>query len=769
MRPLGSLALLFFITGALSKVLPVDERCVTAVYTAYTYITFAGRYSRKYLEARCENPLQVTSIYASSDIHCQPHERSIGLSQLEGVCRDAGLELIPREELAENLTEDALKLMHKVDYLELSGGDVMDKPVLLTPEHYRRVFLTLDIWAFEMWTHYTYGYLSYLYWGCILLIGTLYRAIDHFVFSKHHTPSQHSAQSHLPFRRIYHWFQTHFLVATTIPSEGREFFWWTFSNRTEALATIGFWILSIVTTFIGYRLSTENIYWPDYFSQAARYAADRTGIVSFANLPLLWLFAGRNNICAWATGWNFATFNVFHRHVAWIATIQAVAHTVLYLILFFQNANPWKSLSKPYLLWGTLATLLMVFILPAAITWFRHRAYETFLLIHIVFSIGVLVGCFYHTIIFEDQAYWFYLWPTVGIWAFDRVLRVVRVIYYNLHVRKNLKSLHGTTSIATYNKAADLLRLELIPGSNSLDPRPGQYYFLYQPFRLTGWESHPFTLGSWSYELGLGSSLRTPTNIKGDENVDVSQIPLLSDSSSSGSRTPQTDLSQSASRQLRLVFWIRPYDGWTRHLRQECLKSPDRTSNATILLEGPYGHEFPLWTYESVLLIAGGTGIASAVPYINGHIARSSTSEEKNKTRVQDMHLVWVTRQPAFIDDLASRELSPALERDDIHASFYATSPLARWERQSQSSNASTTDIPTLPAADSVPDVDILQGRPNLDKIISTFAEEAHNSDSSAAVLVCGPSRMADEARAAVYSAMKRGFEMRYVEESFTW
>jgi ferric-chelate reductase len=37
---------------------------------------------------------------------------------------------------------------------------------------------------------------------------------------------------------------------------------------------------------------------------------------------------------------------------------------------------------------------LMVLILPAAVNWFRHRAYETFLFIHIIFSIGLLVGCF---------------------------------------------------------------------------------------------------------------------------------------------------------------------------------------------------------------------------------------------------------------------------------------------------------------------------------------------------------------------------------------
>jgi ferric-chelate reductase len=59
--------------------------------------------------------------------------------------------------------------------------------------------------------------------------------------------------------------------------------------------------------------------------------------MSFANFPLLFLFGGRNNILIWATGWSFATFNVFHRHVARIATLQAVAHSVLYLIIYIAS------------------------------------------------------------------------------------------------------------------------------------------------------------------------------------------------------------------------------------------------------------------------------------------------------------------------------------------------------------------------------------------------------------------------------------------------
>lgn len=92
-------------------------------------------------------------------------------------------------------------------------------------------------------------------------------------------------------------------------------------------------------------LSTTSIYsnlhsWPDTSDQLLRYVADRTGILSFANFPLIWLFAGRNNIFLWATGWSFASFNIVHRHIAWIATIQGLVHTALYLVMFIQSRLP---------------------------------------------------------------------------------------------------------------------------------------------------------------------------------------------------------------------------------------------------------------------------------------------------------------------------------------------------------------------------------------------------------------------------------------------
>lgn len=124
-------------------IVPVNERCVTSISTAYGYITFAGSTSRKGFGPRCQNILEVTSIYASSDVYCKPEERAAGISQLETLCRDGGLELIPRDQLAENLTGDAISRMRTVDFLELPLSEPVDTPVLLSPSHYRSVFRTI--------------------------------------------------------------------------------------------------------------------------------------------------------------------------------------------------------------------------------------------------------------------------------------------------------------------------------------------------------------------------------------------------------------------------------------------------------------------------------------------------------------------------------------------------------------------------------------------------------------------------------------------------
>ena len=37
----------------------------------------------------------------------------------------------------------------------------------------------------------------------------------------------------------------------------------------------------------------------------------------------------------WLTGWSFSTFNVFHRWVARVATIEAIVHSIGYTMFSF--------------------------------------------------------------------------------------------------------------------------------------------------------------------------------------------------------------------------------------------------------------------------------------------------------------------------------------------------------------------------------------------------------------------------------------------------
>ena len=123
-----------------------DERCVTAVYTAYNYISFAGlpTTGKGRWESSCRNPLKVASIYAASEIYCNEREREIGLTQLADQCQEFGhLELLPREAVAENLTEDAIRNMKTVDYQELPRGDPENTPVLLSASYFGLMFNTL--------------------------------------------------------------------------------------------------------------------------------------------------------------------------------------------------------------------------------------------------------------------------------------------------------------------------------------------------------------------------------------------------------------------------------------------------------------------------------------------------------------------------------------------------------------------------------------------------------------------------------------------------
>jgi predicted ferric reductase len=288
-----------------------------------------------------------------------------------------------------------------------------------------------------------------------------------------------------------------------------------------------------------------------------------------------------------------------------------------------------------------------------------------------------------------------------------------------------------------------VVRLDVQTNSFLTRPAAGQFYYLYQPTTWQGYENHPFTLGAWS--LGHSTSDETSSSLL--QQTSTWHDPDQSESSSKHSTRSQT-----------LTFWIRPYDGWTKRLRDECLQSPTLTATPNILLEGPYGHHCPISSSDSVLLIAGGTGIASAVPYILEHMSLSRSG----KTNTTHVHLLWTARQASFIQEVFARELRSASQRDDFSADLFFTR---------QSEGPKHAEEPLENGDDETFEMPELQyGRPDMAAAISKAATRAEMTGTKVAVLVCGPPAMADEARLAVHRALKRGcHNVEYFEESFGW
>ncbi|PTB72244.1 hypothetical protein M440DRAFT_1472909 [Trichoderma longibrachiatum ATCC 18648] len=758
-----------FSSHALSSSIDVDQECVSAVFSILGGLNFVGIGYGSYYVSNCQNPLKVASIYAVSKTYCPSSDLDPGLNYVRSLCRlYGGAELLPEAEVAANLTDEAISSFPVLDQTDDAVLTNLTMPVLISKAWFDLGFKT------EL-TCINNRYAMYGFWGTVLLFGTFHRLITHLLESRVIPSSTdpedtESADSRAKSRtgtkslaNLYSRIRNGLTTPSVFPPYHRQLlFGCTIPTRIELFIVASYWIVSFVLCCVNYRAFEGNLYWPKVAPQLWRYIADRTGVMAYANLPLIWMFSGRNNIFIWLTGWQFGTFNLFHRHIARIATLQAIMHSVGYTA-FYYTAGFGMS----------LATISMSFIVFFSFSWFRRMIYESFLLIHIVLSVVVIVALFYHTSIFDGQ-YDPYLWPLVAIWSFDRFLRIVRVVYCNLHVRLRKTTLQRSIAAIAYDQDANIITVQI---NTHVKPGPGQHYYLYQPFRLKGWENHPFTLAHWSQPGGPAGS----TDVH-SRTVDGSVVTSFEANSPHGAIEGEHLLS----------FWIRPYDGWTRHLRDLCLKSQTKSQlpaihKETVLLEGPYGMAEPLWAYDEVLLFAGGSGIATMVPYILDHIARTTASDKTKRTRTRGLTLVWSNRSQAFIKRIAQRELAAALGREDIECMFYCTNtakesldslPLTPKDEISaekgcggiaESSVLKGKEETDVSESTDGASLSIRMGRPDIGVMIEKAAASASESGSRLAVFACGPGEMADAARAATYRAMRQSHSVEYFEEAFGW
>ncbi|KAK4234075.1 fcd1ed96-f99e-4d28-9e70-49d2afc1fed5 [Achaetomium macrosporum] len=530
-------------------------------------------------------------------------------------------------------------------------------------------------------------------------------------------------------------------------------------------------ILNVVFSAVSFRTFQPNIYFFSPQFETCEYVGNRTGTLSLANMSIAILFAGRNNVLIALTGWSQTTFLTLHRWTARVAAVQAVVHSIVYTLAYFQPGYEGAAAyaakaAEPFYWWGIIATIAMCLAAAFAFLPFRASYYECFLLLHIALVVLTLIGCWYHLVphFGFDYGYQVWLYICFAFWSADRLARFVRVAYYN--------PLGGSKAIVETVPDCDGIMCVTVFPRVAWGFGPAQHTFLYLP-GLQGkfWESHPFSVAGWSVP-GIASppadcAPATTFNLS-DSNekvVNVESARVVSSATAVGPvHTPAS-----------IRFLIRAHTGVSSTIRRQLLSSPSQSPlELSVYTEGPYaGHRatlHPLYTTDTILCIAGGIGITHILGVIQefeaARVRRERGGETQGKTRRNEIGanrfvLAWSAREMALIEHVKKDFLADA---EGVECLFWCTG----------SSNRTAT-VESLQEGDEGHKSDssvtaemtggVKLGRMNIESVLRASAEHGRQT----AVLVCAPGAMVDEVTRQVVKCVRDGLRVDLVEEAFAW
>ena len=168
----------------------------------------------------------------------------------------------------------------------------------------------------------------------------------------------------------------------------------------------------------------------------------RAGWLACAQLPLLILLIGKNNLIGMVTGVGYERLNVLHRWVARVMLLMATLH-------FGYQAFGWNQYGLLQLEWNTdtcpptgiAAYAILLWLNLSTLAPFRHMAYEFFVVQHIVSFFGFIIALAIHLPATYARVY---LYIPSALYLVDRLVRAARLAYNNRRLaRASLEAKEG--------------------------------------------------------------------------------------------------------------------------------------------------------------------------------------------------------------------------------------------------------------------------------------------------------------------------------------
>ncbi|KAH7890610.1 ferric reductase NAD binding domain-containing protein [Phlebopus sp. FC_14] len=413
-------------------------------------------------------------------------------------------------------------------------------------------------------------------------------------------------------------------------------------NMAEVFITVAYIVFLYVWVFI----NTTDL---EHHKFVLKYWCNRAGTLATSQFVLITALGTKNNLVTLVTGISYGKLNYIHRMTARVVLVLLWVHTGGEIV-----ANtPLKAILKePWLICGFVGVIALTILCMISVRPIRAAAYEVFFYAHFAMVLIFLVCSYVHTQ-YASMTYWVY--PCFVIWGLDRLIRVIRLVLFN-HLYFGFSS--GSKMDATIELLSeDVVRLHFHRPPH-FHWTPGQTAYLIMPtVSRVPFEAHPFTIASFDSNLF--------------ESIEEDRTSL-----------EERGLGSSLPFWKEVVFFINVREGFTARLKEAAL----RGRKVKVLLDGPYGPTPDLGSYNTSVLIAGGSGVSYTLPAFLDIIERV----RGGKSDCRRVVFIWSIRDPNYmhwIDDMLIRALQlapPSLSisiRINVTGASGTIEPLPRLDR----------------------------------------------------------------------------------------
>ncbi|GAA5845985.1 hypothetical protein JCM9279_004747 [Rhodotorula babjevae] len=474
--------------------------------------------------------------------------------------------------------------------------------------------------------------------------------------------------------------------------------------------------------------------------------ADRCGRISTADLPLLFLFVGRNNILTSLTGLSYQSLRFWHIYLGAHSTTMAIIHTFAYVGQYYTNhttAKLQRAFGELYFKMGIVAVVFMLALSVTGLGFIRRRGYQAFLALHVVGAGVILAGCWYHRPSMQD-----WVMATVGIWVFERLWRISSVFTSWVNMRLVVRAPVMSARASIVDGAIKLV----VPFKGAWGP--GQHFYI----------------SFWGRDL-----LRRPHLYGQTHPFCAANVPVR-----------DTD-----KQELRFV--LRIHKGITseleQHIRSKMAAKGTDEIELMVAVEGPFDTAEPAEEYESVLCLAGGSGITHPISIL-ADVCQKAALGAAATTSVRLAWAVHHAEQADWIEEtLAEARAWAARAHLTLAIDLYVTRPQHGHALPTLTSSSSSTpspiSSPSLADSDDEKKLDLsldsssgalgsssraaalctrFSGRPNVALEVAKMVRE---SSGRTLVVACGPVQLAEDVRRAVKDY--RPSQLAYEIAKFDW